>query len=125
MKKNYLFLVLIFLFSISINGQNSDENLSKKPVSIYTFSNFLNSANSFSAINKKLKLGNFSFVLVDGLDLDLNQFSVDFTDLGKTPTAFIYDDYKRYQDRNLLKGFLLKNDPTRWNLQGAPPNLQQ
>tara|TARA_R110001592_G_scaffold20317_9_gene82663 strand:- start:3081 stop:3458 length:378 start_codon:yes stop_codon:yes gene_type:complete len=125
MKTNYLFLVLIFLFSISINGQNIDEHLSKKPVSIYTFSNFLTSENSFSAINKKLKLVNLSFVMVDGIDLDLNRFSVDFNDVGKTPTAFIYDDYKRYQDRNLLKGFLLKNDPTRWNLQCAPPNLQQ
>ncbi len=125
MKTNYLFLVLIFLFSISINGQNIDENLLKKPLSIYTFSNFLISENSFSAINKKLKLVNLSFVMVDGIDLDLNRFSVDFKDLGKTPTAFIYDDYQRYQDRNLLKGFLLKNDPTRWNLQCAPANLQQ
>ncbi|PQB08339.1 hypothetical protein BST83_15305 [Polaribacter filamentus] len=125
MKTNYLFLALIFLFSISINGQNSDKNLSKKPASIYTFSNFLNSKNSFSAINKKLKLVNLSFVIVDGIDIDLNRFSVDFNDLGKTPTAFIYDDYKRYQDKNLLKGFLLKNDPTRWNLQCAPANLQQ
>jgi hypothetical protein len=125
MKTKYSFLVLIFLFSISINGQNIDENLSKKPVSIYTFSNFLTSENSFSAINKKLKLVNLSFVMVDGIDLDLNRFSVDFKDLGKTPTAFIYDDYQRYQDRNLLKGFLLKNDPTRWNLQCAPANLQQ
>jgi hypothetical protein len=125
MKTKYSFLVLIFLFSISINGQNIDENLSKKPVSIYTFSNFLTSENSFSAINKKLKLVNLSFVMVDGIDLDLNRFSVDFKDLGKTPTAFIYDDYKRYQDKNLLKGFLLKNDPTRWNLQCAPANLQQ
>jgi hypothetical protein len=125
MKTKYSFLVLIFLFSISINGQNIDENLSKKPVSIYTFSNFLTSENSFSAINKKLKLVNLSFVMVDGIDLDLNRFSVDFKNLGKTPTAFIYDDYKRYQDKNLLKGFLLKNDPTRWNLQCAPANLQQ
>jgi hypothetical protein len=125
MKTKYSFVVLIFLFSISINGQNIEENLSKKPVSIYTISNFLISENSFSAINKKLKLVNLSFVMVDGIDLDLNRFSVDFKNLGKTPTAFIYDDYKRYQDKNLLKGFLLKNDPTRWNLQCAPANLQQ
>lgn len=56
--------------------------------------------------------------------LDLNQFSIDFKDVGKTPSAFIYDDYKRYQDRNLLKGFLLKNDPTSWNLQRPQPNLE-
>jgi hypothetical protein len=116
MKTKHFALAFIFLFSISINSQQITKSPSKKPVSIYTFSNFLNGENSFSAINKKLKLANLNFVFVDEIAMDLNQFSFDFIDLGKTPTAFIYDDYKRYQDQNLLKGFLLKNDPTRWNL---------
>jgi hypothetical protein len=124
MKTKHFALAFIFLFSISINSQQITKSPSKKPVSIYTFSNFLNDENSFSAINKKLKLANLNFVFVDEIAMDLNQFSFDFIDLGKTPTAFIYDDYKRYQDQNLLKGFLLKNDPTRWNLQCLPPNLQ-
>ncbi|PQJ77080.1 hypothetical protein [Polaribacter glomeratus] len=124
MKTKHFVLAFIFLFNISINSQEIDQNSSEKPVSIYTFSNFSNGKNNFSAINKKLKLANLNFVFVDGVAMDLNQFSVDFTNLGKTPTAFIYDDYKRYQDQNLLKGFLLKNDPTRWNLQCLPPNLQ-
>jgi hypothetical protein len=124
MKTKHFALAFIFLFSISINSQQITKSPSKKPVSIYTFSNFLNGENSFSAINKKLKLANLNFVFVDEIAMDLNQFSFDFIDLGKTPTAFIYDDYKRYQDQNLLKGFLLKNDPTRWNLQCLPPNLQ-
>lgn len=123
MKTTHFFCALIFLFSISINAQKIDENLSKKPISIYTISAFSDDVNSFSAINKKLKLANFSFVFVDAIALDLNQFSIDFKDLGKTSTSFIYDDYRRYQDRNLLKGFLLKNDPTRWNLQRLQPNL--
>jgi hypothetical protein len=122
MKNTYFFIVLILLFSISINAQKIDKNPSKKPASIYTFSAFSNDENSFSAINKKLKLANFSFVIIDAIALDLNQFSIDFKDVGKT---LIYDDYKRYQDRNLLKGFLLKNDPTRWNLQCTQPILQQ
>jgi hypothetical protein len=124
MKTKHFALAFIFLFSISINSQQITKSPSKKPISIYTFSNFLNDENSFSAINKKLKLANLNFVFVDEIAMDLNQFSFDFIDLGKTPTAFIYDDYKRYQDQNLLKGFLLKNDPTRWNLQCLPPNLQ-
>lgn len=124
MRTIYFFIAFIFLFSISINAQKSDKNLLKKPASIYTFSAFSNDKNSFSAINKKLKLANFSFLFVNAINLDLNQFSIDFKDIGKKPSAFIYDDYQRYQDRNLLKGFLLKNDPTRWNLQNQQHNLQ-
>jgi hypothetical protein len=124
MKTTYYFSALILLLSITINAQEVDENQAKKPASIYTFSAFSNDENSFSAIQKKLKLYNFSFVFMNAIALDLNQFSIDFKDVGKTPSAFIYDDYKRYQDRNLLKGFLLKNDPTRWNLQRPQPNLE-
>ena len=121
MKTNYLFLSLILLFSFSINAQKTNTSTSKKPVSIYTVSNLLNSNNNFSAINKKLKLNNFDFVYVDQMDLDLNLFSFEFKDIGKNPTAFIYDDYVAYRDENLLKGFLLENDPTRWNLWCPSP----
>jgi hypothetical protein len=55
-------------------------------------------------------------VIVDQIDLDTNTFSMNTKNLGRKPSEFIYDDYKRYQDNNLLKGFLLKNDPTRWDL---------
>lgn len=124
MKRKHYFFAFILLISITINAQKIDEN-QLKPTSIYTFSTFSKDENNFSALRKRLKLDHFSFVFVDLVDLDLNQFSIDFKDLGKTPSAFIYDDYKRYQDRNLLKGFLLKNDPTRWNLQCQKQNLQQ
>ena len=121
MKTNYLFLTLIFLLSFSINAQKTTTSTLKKPVSIYAASNLLNSNNNFSAINKKLKLNNFDFVYVDQMDLDLNLFSFEFKDIGKNPTAFIYDDYVAYKDENLLKGFLLENDPTRWNLWCPSP----
>jgi hypothetical protein len=123
MKTKYHFIAILFLFSVSINAQKEDKTTSKKPTSIYTFSGFSNDKNDFSAINKKLKLSNLNFVIVNAIDLDLNQFSIDFKNIGKKPSTFIYDDYKRYQDRNLLKGFLLKNDPTRWNLQSPQPSL--
>jgi radical SAM superfamily enzyme YgiQ (UPF0313 family) len=125
MKVKYSFLLLIFLFSLSIKGQIIDEYSSKKPLSIYTFTDFSNSKNNFSAINKKLKLKNLNFMLMDAFDPTQNWFSVDYKDLGKTPTALMYEDYKRYLDRNILNAFLLKNDPTRWNLQCRQPNLQQ
>lgn len=127
MKTKLYFLAFLFLISLTINAQETDKKTPKKPASIYTFSAFSNDKNSFSAINKKLNLDNLNFVYVNGFDIDIdsNPFSVEYKDLGKTPTAFIYDDYKRYQDRNLLKGFLLKNDPTRWNLQYQQQNIQQ
>ena len=113
MKK--IFLLLVFLFiSISITSQNSNEASKKLPNSIYTLNSF-NNSNDFYAINKKLNLTDFSFVYVNQTDLDLNLFSFDTKNLSKKPSEFIYDDYKRYQDNNLLKGFLLKNDPTRWH----------
>ncbi|WP_339886049.1 hypothetical protein [Polaribacter vadi] len=121
MKNNYLFLMLIFLLSFSINAQKTTTSTLKKSASIYTVSGLFNASNNFSAINKKLKLNNFDFVYVDQMDLDLNQFSFQFKDLGKNPTAFIYDDYAAYRDENLLKGFLLDNDPTRWNLWCPSP----
>lgn len=124
MNIKYTFIAIIFLSCITINAQKNDKTVSIKPISIYTIPSFSNDENSFFAINKKLKLSNFNFVIVDGLDLDLNRFSLNSKNLGKKPSTFIYDDFKRYQDRNLLKGFLLKNDPTRWNLQCLQPNIQ-
>ncbi|UAM97560.1 hypothetical protein K8354_14800 [Polaribacter litorisediminis] len=121
MKTKGSFLVIISLFSIAVNAQKKNINLSNKPASIYTFSKAISDKNGFSAINKKLQLTNFNFVYVDLLDLDLNRMSIDSNNLRNTPSAYIFDDYKRYQDRNLLKGFLLENDPTRWNLQCQNP----
>ncbi len=120
MKTKLLFLAIIFLFNISMNAQKTNKTSLKKPTSIYTFSHFL-TKNNFSFINKKLKIKNFDFVIVNQIDIDTNTFSINFKDLGKNPTTFINDDYVAYRDENLLKGFLLKNDPTRWNLQCPNP----
>ena len=65
MKTKHFALAFIFIFSISINSQEITKIPSEKPLSIYTFSNFMNDENSFSAINKKLKLANLDFVFVD------------------------------------------------------------
>ena len=63
MKNTYFFIILFFLFSFTLNAQATSKTGLKKPVSIYSVSNVLNSKNSFSAINKKLKLNKFNFFL--------------------------------------------------------------
>ena len=116
MKKiNFLF-VLFLSYTFSLSAQENKKESKNLPLSIYTFVSAKN-LNSFSVINKKLNLSNFDFVYVNSLDLDYNLFSLDFRNMGKVPSEFIYDDYKRYQNNNLLKGFLRKNDPTRRNFQ--------
>jgi len=122
MKKYHTFLVIIFIFSININAQKTTTSPPKKSASIYTvYNNVLNSNNSFSTLNKKLNLNSFNFVYVNLVALDVNQFYFEFKNIGSNPTAFIYDDYMAYRDENLLKGFLLKHDPTRWNLWCPSP----
>ncbi|TXD53439.1 MULTISPECIES: hypothetical protein [unclassified Polaribacter] len=123
MKNRLFFIVTFFIFSISLNAQIAKKKTATKPTSIYTISNVLNANNSFSTIHKKLKLNNFNFVYVDLIDLDTNTFSFNFDDLGKNPTTYIYDDYEKYRNENLLKGFIQKNDPSYWNLQCPQPNL--
>lgn len=121
MKIKYFFFILVFICGTSIHAQRKTDSITIKPTSIYTFSKFSNHKNSFSAINKRLNLINLKFVFVDIIDSDLNQFSVETNNLGKTSSKFISDDYNRFINRNLLKGFLFKNDPTRWNLQCSNP----
>ncbi|QNM84708.1 hypothetical protein H9W90_10930 [Polaribacter pectinis] len=118
MKKTYILTLTLFL-SISLTAQQKDLFPKILPPSIYTFS-LMDDINDVFPLNKKLNLTNFNFAYVNQIDLELNTFSIDSNNFGKQPTEFIYDDYKRYQDRNLLKGFILKNDPTRW----APTNFK-
>ena len=113
-KKQILLFAIICSFNMLISAQQ------KQPKSIYTFSS-TPLKNSTYVLNKKLKLNNFDFVYVDLLDVDLNQFSIDFQNIGKKPSSLIYDDYNAYRDENFLKGFRLENDPTRWNLQFPNP----
>ena len=115
--KPYLF-ILISMFTLGISAQTTP---AKMPQSIYAISHMLTDQNQYSDINKRLKLTGYQFVYVDLLDLDLNQFSIDNRSLGNKPTKWINDDYLKYRDENLLKGFRLKYDPTRWNLQCGNP----
>ena len=118
--KNILFTVFL-LINLSFFAQKKTTSTSKKPASIYTFSKFSIDKNSFSALNKKLNLKDFNFVFVDIIDSEFNEFTLDVKNSYKEPSEFIYDNLKRYQNNNLLKGFLLKNDPTRWNFHCPSP----
>jgi len=121
MKTKYIVLTLIFLFSLSINAQKTHKSSISKPASIYTFSIFDNNQNSFSAINKKLKLNNFSFNFINVFDADFNQLSIETNNVYATSSIFVEDDLNRFQNENLLNGFLIKNDPTRWRFHCPNP----
>ena len=124
MRKESLFLIVALLMTVTFYGQNNKIIQKKAPISIYTFNLMENDINSTSALNERLKLTNYKFVTVDLEDIETNTASLDFKYLDRKPSNFIYDDYKKYQDNNLLKGFLLKNDPTRWNLHRIENRIQ-
>ena len=114
---------LCLLFTLLFNGNGFSQSSVNTPKSIYTYL-VTPSKNSFSSLNRKLNLKGFHFVYVDLLALDVNQFLTYTTYTNTTsnkPSLLIYDDYKAYRDENLLKGFRLKYDPTRWNLQCPSP----
>ena len=119
-KINFTFITL-FIISFSVKAQKNNLDSKHLPTSIYTFNSFTKDTHSFSSINKKLNLTNFEFVYAE--DLDYNQFTMRFKNIGKTPSEFIYDDYNSFQNNNLLKGFLMKYDPTRWNLHRCQNKL--
>lgn len=112
--KNITF-VLIFIWILPFHGQSKKVN-QFKPLSIYTLSSkVLDMSNSYSSLNEKLKLSDYQFVIVNQLDIELNQISINSRNLGRTPTQWIHDDYFKYRDEHLLKGFTRKYDATRWN----------
>lgn len=122
MKK--IFLPVVLFMCVSFYAQRIETTPQRMPNSIYTFSALKKDVNSISSINKRLKLTYFEFVIISIDDIENNMVSLNSRNIGKTPSAFIYDDYKRYQNNNLLKGFLIKNDPTRWNLHCIENRIQ-
>ena len=118
MKVRLFIFLLSFAFHYSVSAQKST---AIKPQSIYAISHILTGNSTYSNLNQQLKLTDYQFVFVDQLDLDINQFSIEMRNFGRKPTQWIHDDYLKYRDENLLKGFRLKYDPTRWNLQCGNP----
>ncbi|TXD47878.1 hypothetical protein [Polaribacter sp. IC073] len=124
MKKRLLSLTISLFLSISLYAQKTNTPQQKAPVSIYTFNSLDKDVNSISSLNKRLKLTSYKFVIVKADDIATKVASINFSAIGKKPSASIYDDYRKHQNNNLLKGFLYKNDPTRWNLHRIENRIQ-
>lgn len=121
MRNSHIYILVILFLSLSTNAQKNTKQLPEVPVSIYTFSKISTDKNSFNSINKKLNLNNFNFTFVTIIDNEFNEYSVDVNNVYSVQSSIINDNLKRYQNRNLLKGFLIKNDPTRWNFHCPSP----
>ena len=121
MRNSHIYILVILFLSLSTNAQKNTKQLPEVPVSIYTFSKISTDKNSFNSINKKLNLNNFNFTFVTIIDNEFNEYSVDVNNVYSVQSSIINDNLKRYQNRTLLKGFLIKNDPTRWNFHCPSP----
>ncbi|MDN3618461.1 MULTISPECIES: hypothetical protein [Polaribacter] len=126
MKKYNFLLLTLFVGSFCFSQQQTTNN-NFIPVSIYTSSFQLTADDtpSYSSINKDLNFKKqYKFSTVSFEEIDDNQFLISTENLTTKATKFIYDDYKSYRDENLLKGFLQKHDPTRWDpINFKQPNL--
>ncbi|WP_299063678.1 hypothetical protein [uncultured Polaribacter sp.] len=123
--KAEIFLIAVFmLISNLIFSQDKYIKVTKAPTSIYTINSFSNNPNSFSKLNSRLNLKSFEFVTLNVEDIENNVMAIDFLNIDKKPSEFIYDDYNNYQNNYLLKGFRYKNDPTRWNLHCIENRIQ-
>lgn len=123
MKKYASLLLILFVGSFCFSQQKTTNN-NFIPVSIYTTSfqvkTVLNP--SYSSLKKNLNFKNYyKFSTISFEDIDSGQFLISDKNLTTKSTTFIYDDYKSYRDENLLKDFLQKHDPTRWD----PCNFRQ
>ncbi|MFD2530241.1 hypothetical protein [Polaribacter marinaquae] len=124
MKAKLFFLTIFMLISNLIFSQDKDIKVTKAPTSIYTINSFSNNPNSFYKLNSKLNLNSFDFVTLNVEDIENNIMAINFLNIDKKPSEFIYDDYNNYQNNYYLKGFRYKNDPTRWNLQCIENRIQ-
>jgi hypothetical protein len=114
MKKRISFLLFILIATVSFS-QIKTHNKTKNPVSIYTI-NYKNSfKNNYFLIHKSLNLKAYRFATLSFQDIDRGILTASNL-FSNRSLAFIEDDIKNYRDQHLLKGFLLKNDPTRWSI---------
>ena len=126
MKKCAFLLLTLFVGSFCFSQQQATNN-NFIPVSIYTtsFQPTADKTPSYTSINKDLNLKKqYKFSTISFEEIDDNQFVISTENISTKATKFIYDDYKSYRDENLLKGFLQKHDPTRWDpINFKQPNL--
>ena len=117
MKKIFLLFIIFICTDISMHAQETRTNMSKVPVSIYTFNSLKKDAHNISSISRRLNINSFYSVIPNNHNVDEKIYPLNFKEIGEQTAEYIYDDYEKYQDKTFLKEFLFANDPTRWNLQ--------
>jgi len=124
MKKTYLLFIIFICANISMYAQKTSTNISKAPLSIYTFNSLKKDTHSISSISKRLNINPFYLVIANDHNVDQKIYPLNFKEIGAQTKAYVYDDYEKYQDNTFLKEFLFANDPTRWNLQRTRNRIQ-
>lgn len=114
MKKNISILLVLLTISVSFS-QNKSTKKKKKPVSIYTINYKNTSLNTCFLVNKNLNFKKYRFSTLSFQEIDRGILTTSNLFSNKS-LAYIEEDIKSHRDEHLLKGFLLKNDPTRWSI---------
>jgi|TARA_B110000208_G_C11319452_1_gene265656 hypothetical protein len=117
MKKIFLLFMIFLCANISMYSQKTSTNISRAPISIYTFNSLKKDVHTISSISRRLNINPFYSVTPNDHSVDQKIYPLNFKEIGAQTTESIYDDYEKYQDNTFLKEFLFANDPTRWNLQ--------
>lgn len=111
-KKVIFFLAIIFLGIKGNSQENKDSTRIFLPISIYSRNLNVSNVNSWQDLNDKLDLVSYKFVKVDLKDIEGGFFSFSPKNLNRTPTTYIYDDYKKaYLNRQIFKGYDLRTLP--------------
>ena len=124
MKKTLLLFMIFICVNISMQAQEASTNMSKVPVSIYTFNSLKKDAHNISSISRRLNINSFYSVIPNNHNVDQKIYPLNFKEIGEQTTEYVYDAYQKYQDKTFLKEFLFANDPTRWNLQRTKNRIQ-
>ena len=107
-------LITTLILLLGINGFSQEDISTTKstlPNSLYLVSSKL-SFETQQNINSRLDLTSFKFVELNKKDIEDGFFSFSLKNLKRTPTAYIYDDYKYvYLDRYIFKGYDLRKLP--------------
>jgi hypothetical protein len=108
----------------SSNGQTKINTNNKAPISIYTFNSIKINMHTIASLKKRLNIDSFVFQFTSPQTREKQQPLLIFKEIGKEKIRYVYDDYEKHENNNLLKCFLLKNDPTRWNLSCKENRIQ-
>ena len=123
-----IFVLCTLLLTTITYAQKLNTVKNNAPISIYTFEIAEKNKQSTTAISKRLQLKDFKFRTLNVFDDALLTTALNFKTLEGKEVLYVYDKLDTYNNNAFLVDFLVKNDPTRWNLQclenRVPPNLR-